>query len=264
MSTDSNSLHTSPDILVNPMQNVALSPSAVTDTTSSDTSLSPIRPFISYTQAQILLLYKSPLVSPPPGMPFFKDWFGYAFLSTFSTIPGLYSPSVTGMNKMPRKRTLIPRQPRERGTNGMSYLEHGFLCRPHLSILASDVIKKMLVRSPSLPFVCLYTLTAFLADLPPRSTFRSTLSQPSQMGNFKLSSRTSEREKDKDADRDRERDLRDKEGQERLRNVSSWLLRRSPSNQIRSFLINTTGIAFRLLLALPVCGPESVILHPIL
>jgi zinc finger CCCH domain-containing protein 13 len=39
------------------------------------------------------------------------------------------------------------------------------------------------------------------------------------MGNFKHQSiRTSDREKDKDADR--ERDLRDKEGQERLRNVS--------------------------------------------
>jgi zinc finger CCCH domain-containing protein 13 len=41
------------------------------------------------------------------------------------------------------------------------------------------------------------------------------------MGNFKHQSiRTSEREKDKDADRERERDLRDKEGQERLRSVS--------------------------------------------
>lgn len=42
------------------------------------------------------------------------------------------------------------------------------------------------------------------------------------MGNFKHQSiRTSDRERDKDADRDRERDLRDKEGQERLRSVSS-------------------------------------------
>ena len=41
------------------------------------------------------------------------------------------------------------------------------------------------------------------------------------MGNFKHQSiRTSDRERDKDADRDRERDLRDKEGQERLRSVS--------------------------------------------
>ena len=41
------------------------------------------------------------------------------------------------------------------------------------------------------------------------------------MGNFKHQSiRSSDREKDKDAERDRERDLRDKEGQERLRSVS--------------------------------------------
>jgi len=41
------------------------------------------------------------------------------------------------------------------------------------------------------------------------------------MGNFKHQSiRPNEREKDKDVDRDRERDLRDKEGQERLRSVS--------------------------------------------
>jgi hypothetical protein len=41
------------------------------------------------------------------------------------------------------------------------------------------------------------------------------------MGNFKHQSiRSSEREKDKDVDRERERDLRDKEGQERLRSVS--------------------------------------------
>jgi hypothetical protein len=44
------------------------------------------------------------------------------------------------------------------------------------------------------------------------------------MGNFKHQSiRTSDRERDKDADRDRERDLRDKEGQERLRSVSPLL-----------------------------------------
>jgi zinc finger CCCH domain-containing protein 13 len=79
----------------------------------------------------------------------------------------------------------------------------------------------MLVHSsfPSVPL--LRTLTTSSAELPPRASFRSTLTQPSQMGNFKHQSiRSSEREKDKDADRDRERDLRDKEGQERLRSVS--------------------------------------------
>ncbi|PCH33562.1 hypothetical protein WOLCODRAFT_135191 [Wolfiporia cocos MD-104 SS10] len=54
----------------------------------------------------------------------------------------------------------------------------------------------------------------------PRS-FRSTLTQPSQMGNFRHQSlRTTERDKDRDSERERERDLRDKEGQERLRNLS--------------------------------------------
>ena len=54
-----------------------------------------------------------------------------------------------------------------------------------------------------------------------RASFRSGLTQPSQMGNFRHQSiRTTERGGEKDVDRERERDLRDKEGQERLRNVS--------------------------------------------
>jgi len=66
------------------------------------------------------------------------------------------------------------------------------------------------------------------------------------MGDFKHQSiRSNEREKYKDADRD----LRDKEGQERLRSVSPQLSHLSPLNPIRGFLINTTGIACRLLLA---------------
>ncbi|PIL32053.1 hypothetical protein GSI_06757 [Ganoderma sinense ZZ0214-1] len=55
-----------------------------------------------------------------------------------------------------------------------------------------------------------------------RQSFRSGLSQPSQMGNFRHQSiRTTDRTGDKDLDRERERDLRDREGQERLRNVRS-------------------------------------------
>ncbi|KAI0662733.1 hypothetical protein C8Q70DRAFT_579135 [Cubamyces menziesii] len=54
-----------------------------------------------------------------------------------------------------------------------------------------------------------------------RASFRSGLTQPSQMGNFRHQSiRTTERGGEKDVDRERERDLRDKEGQERLRNLS--------------------------------------------
>lgn len=53
-----------------------------------------------------------------------------------------------------------------------------------------------------------------------RPSFRAGLSQPSQMGNFRHQSiRTTDRNGDKDLDRERERDLRDREGQERLRNV---------------------------------------------
>ncbi len=70
--------HITPGVLLTAMQNVALSPSPGTDTASSDDSPPPLRPFVSYTHAQILFLYKSPLVSPPQGMPLLKDWFGYA------------------------------------------------------------------------------------------------------------------------------------------------------------------------------------------
>jgi hypothetical protein len=70
--------HISPDALLTAMQNVTLSPSPGTDSPSSDNSPPPFRPSVSYTHAQILFLYKSPLVSPPRGMPLLKDWFGYA------------------------------------------------------------------------------------------------------------------------------------------------------------------------------------------
>lgn len=35
-----------------------------------------------YTRPQILALYKSPLVHPPPNMPELKDWFGSALFTT--------------------------------------------------------------------------------------------------------------------------------------------------------------------------------------
>ncbi|OBZ79743.1 hypothetical protein A0H81_00697 [Grifola frondosa] len=58
-------------------------------------------------------------------------------------------------------------------------------------------------------------------DASTRPTFRTIVTQPSQMGNFRHQSiRTGDRGGDKDSDRERERDLRDKEGQERLRNLS--------------------------------------------
>lgn len=119
----------------------------------------------------------------------------------------------------------------------------------------------MLVQFPWIFYTFTRLLTTLSADLPQRATFRSTLSQPSQMGNFKHQSiRTSERERDKDADRDRERDLRDKEGQERLRSVGPLFHSRSPSDSSFSFPISTTEIASLLLQVALLSEPESGIL----
>ncbi|KAH7921806.1 hypothetical protein BV22DRAFT_1095867 [Leucogyrophana mollusca] len=59
-------------------------------------------------------------------------------------------------------------------------------------------------------------------ETPSRPSFRgTTITQPSQMGNFKHQSiRAADRDRDKEADREQERDTRVKEGQERLRNLS--------------------------------------------
>ncbi|KAI0274704.1 hypothetical protein BC834DRAFT_6131 [Gloeopeniophorella convolvens] len=158
------------DSLVNAMQNAALSPSADTDASPPETAQGhpAIHPFISYTQAQLLSLHKSPLVSLPKGMPTLKDWFG-------------------DWNEQNAAKKDADSSTTTSGTRDKRFRRD-----------QEDA-----------------------ADNPPRATFRSQLSQPSQMGNFKHQSiRTSEREKDKDTERDRERDLRDKEGQERLRSLS--------------------------------------------
>jgi zinc finger CCCH domain-containing protein 13 len=63
-------------------------------------------------------------------------------------------------------------------------------------------------------------VTCCTSDAPTRPSFRSSLSQPSQMGNFRHQSlRTADRERD--SERERQREERDREGQERLRNVKS-------------------------------------------
>ncbi|KAI0374258.1 hypothetical protein BV20DRAFT_1049086 [Pilatotrama ljubarskyi] len=74
------------------------------------------------------------------------------------------------------------------------------------------------MQATQLPIHCLILFSA--ADSA-RASFRSGLTQPSQMGNFRHQSiRTTERGTEKEVDRERERDLRDREGQERLRNLS--------------------------------------------
>lgn len=108
-----------------------------TDSSSSDDILTSFRPFISYTQSQILRLYKSPLVSPPNGMPSLKDWFGYAYSTIYSSIAEPCYTSETGMNKTLRKRILTPLlPPQERGTNGglnLSVVSTSILLTIHLS-----------------------------------------------------------------------------------------------------------------------------------
>src|SRR6266404_4628257 len=136
-----------------------------TDSPSSDDILTYIRPFVSYSQSQILCLYKSPLVSPPNGMPPLKDWFGYASSLLYVNLQTMYTLE-TGTNKAFRKRILKPPlPPLERGTNG------GFILNvvsiPIFSpfILASGVIKKMLVQSSSSS-----SLTRSLTTPPSQST----------------------------------------------------------------------------------------------
>jgi hypothetical protein len=103
----------------------------------SDDILTSFRPFVSYSQSQILWLYRSPLVSPPNGMPSLKDWFGYASSFMYFAIPEPWHTLGTGMNKTFRKRILthlLP--PQERGTNGglnLSLVSTSILLTTHLS-----------------------------------------------------------------------------------------------------------------------------------
>src|SRR5258708_1424234 len=105
--------HISPDILLTAMQNVVLSPSPGTDTASSDDSPPPFRPFLSYTHAQILFLYKSPLVSPPKGMPLLKDWFGYVIpYIPFSSLPYISLQRLNEPNSSKKEFRFFSRHPR--------------------------------------------------------------------------------------------------------------------------------------------------------
>ncbi|RDB29623.1 hypothetical protein Hypma_015351 [Hypsizygus marmoreus] len=128
------------------------------------------RPMRIYTRPQLLFLYKSPLVRPPPDMPELKDWFG--------------SENEQNLSKKDSEPS-TPSSARERR----------------------------------------FRRDADDGETSSRPSFRPTLSQPSQMGNFKhqslrASDRDKDRDRDRDGDKDRERDIRDKEGQERLRHLS--------------------------------------------
>ncbi|KAJ3923027.1 hypothetical protein F5877DRAFT_32456 [Lentinula edodes] len=122
-----------------------------------------------YSRPQILALSKSPLVCVPPNMPELRDWFG-----------------AENEQNLSRKESepLTPNSGRERRC---------ILIRPLTFRSASDAMAKRTVL--------------ILLDQP-RPSFRSSMSQPSQMGNFKHQSM-----------RTNDRDL-EREGQERLRNLS--------------------------------------------
>jgi hypothetical protein len=153
-------------------------------------------------------------------MPILKDWFGYAIPFISFSVFGISSPRDWNEQNASKKDSDT-----SAATSGARDKRCGLLVVSSayniLTILSfrrdQEDAGKFVITS----FISLRALTTPSAELPARATFRSTSSQPSQMGNFKHQSiRSSEREKDKDADRDRERDLRDKEGQERIRSVS--------------------------------------------
>jgi hypothetical protein len=149
--SDSNSLHISPDILANQMQNIALSPSSAPGTTSSDNSLAPVRPFVSYTQVQILSLYKSPLVAPPRGMPVLKDWFGYAipFISfSIFGISSLRDWNEQNASKKDSDTSAATSGARDKRCVLLGALSAATIFSP---FLASGVTRKMLVHSSSPP-----------------------------------------------------------------------------------------------------------------
>lgn len=79
---------------------------------------------------------------------------------------------------------------------------------------------------------------ALFVETSTRPPFRSTMTQPSQMGNFKHQSiRGNDRDRDREGDKDRERDIRDKEGQERLRSVGR-------SSRLHSFMFSLCRASF--------------------
>jgi len=155
--SNSNSLHISPEDIVTQMQNVALSPSAGPDTASSDNSLAPVCPFVSYTQVQILSLYKSPLVAPPRGMPPLKDWFGYAILFTLFSAFGI--SFLRDWNEHNASKKDSDTSAAASGARDKRYVILGAssVITPFSHFLASGVIKKMLVYSSFLPCIPSYS-----------------------------------------------------------------------------------------------------------
>lgn len=95
-------------------------------------------------------------------------------------------------------------------------------------ILAFAATRKMLVSQKIYRYKLIKSQYSRYLDTPSRPSYRGALAQPSQMGNFKHQSlRSVDRgDRDKDGEKERERDIRDKEGQDRLRHVSFKILSR--------------------------------------
>ena len=99
---------------------IALEPEDDEDASSKPTDTS--RPFCIYTRAQALHLSKSPLVQCPPGMPDFKDWFGWVsspiyFFLVLSV--RLFFEATGTNNPQQRKIQTPPRHFQMAGTDGM-------------------------------------------------------------------------------------------------------------------------------------------------
>ncbi|GJJ13782.1 hypothetical protein Clacol_008039 [Clathrus columnatus] len=142
----------------------------------------PPRKVIVYTRRHILNLSSSPLVQRPEGMPALKDWFG----DWSEQHPNSQTKKDTSDTNNTSGNRRFPRRDQDEG---------------------GDTVLSPLLPSSFSPFVD-----------NTRTTFRSTLSQPSQMGNFRHQSIRGDLTRN-GGDRDKEND-RDKEGHERLRSLS--------------------------------------------
>ncbi|EKM60978.1 uncharacterized protein PHACADRAFT_24203 [Phanerochaete carnosa HHB-10118-sp] len=145
----------------------------------------PPRELHIYAYSQLLRISRSPLVKPPEGMPALKEWFGCALICL------RHKTRIDPDQSDWSEQQIASKKEGDPSSNGTSARDRRFRRDPEEG------------------------------DAPTRPSFRSSLSQPSQMGNFRHQSlRTADRERERDPERERQRDERDREGQERLRNLS--------------------------------------------
>lgn len=108
------------DDLSGSVEKIALEPEDDEDASSKPTDTP--RPFYIYTRAQALHLSKSPLVQCPPGMPDFKDWFGWVSspIYFFLVLSVRLFLEATGTNNpQQRKIQMPPRHFQMAETGGM-------------------------------------------------------------------------------------------------------------------------------------------------